>query len=274
MSHPPQYSDTPVNPHGGSQYPPGRGAPPSRDHSRLTAEFKLREAFGWAWKTFIKNAVALLIPNLVYLVLIGAAGTVLVLGQGLGTKTTGSANAFDFTANLSGQQTAIMLIGNLLFLSVFAFAQSAFLSGCLDLADGRAVSIGSFFKPRNFGMVFLAALLIGVLNMIGWAMFVIPGVFIGIFTQFTISFVIDRSQSAIKGLASSFSTVAANFVSALLVWLAIPTLLVVGLFACGVGLLVADSVASLVLIYAYRKLSGGQVVRPDQPGYSTGSNGT
>ena len=45
---------------------------------------------------------------------------------------------------------------------------------------------------------------------------------------------------------------------------------IVGALACGVGLLVAAPVASLVMIYAYRKLSGGQVVPLEQPGYQPG----
>jgi hypothetical protein len=37
-----------------------------------------------------------------------------------------------------------------------------------------------------------------------------------------------------------------------------------------VGLLVGGPVAALVLIYTYRKLSGGQVVPLGQPGYQAG----
>jgi uncharacterized membrane protein len=44
----------------------------------------------------------------------------------------------------------------------------------------------------------------------------------------------------------------------------------VGALACGVGLLVAAPVVALILTYAYRKLSGGQVAEPQQPGYQPG----
>jgi uncharacterized membrane protein len=93
---------------------------------------------------------------------------------------------------------------------------------------------------------------------------------VGIFAQFTIPFVIDRSQGAIDALKSSFSTVSSNFANSLLAWLVGVAALLVGALVCGVGLLVGGPVAALILIYAYRKLSGGQVVPLEQPGYPQG----
>jgi uncharacterized membrane protein len=39
-------------------------------------------------------------------------------------------------------------------------------------------------------------------------------------------------------------------------------LFVVGFFACGVGLLVAAPVAGLILVYTYRRLTGGPIAAP------------
>lgn len=132
------------------------------------------------------------------------------------------------------------------------------------------MTIGSFFKPRNFAMVFLAALLVGVLTSIASALCFLPGLILGIFAQFTIPYAIDRSQQPIKALSSSFSTVTANFGNALLVWLVEVAVFLVGALACGVGLLVGAPVAALVGIYAYRKLSGGHVVPVEYAGYQAG----
>ncbi|OBH29570.1 hypothetical protein A5692_20750 [Mycobacterium sp. E342] len=228
------------------------------------------EAFNWAWNTFTKNAAALIVPTLVYGLLIGVAVALLTLSQNMTTATSSDDYDFTFTTNLTGPGYGLMTLGYLVAYAVSAFAQSAFLSGCLDLADGRAVTIGSFFKPRNLGMVFLAVLIVEVLTSIASALCFVPGLVLGIFTQFTVPFVIDRSESAIKGFTSSFSLVGSNFVNALLVWLVAFASFLVGALLCGVGLLVAAPVASLVIIYAYRKLSGGQVVPVPQPGYETG----
>ncbi|CAG7021995.1 Uncharacterized protein Rv2560 [Mycobacterium avium subsp. paratuberculosis] len=242
--------------------PPGFGGPPK-------PAFSVGEAFGWAWNAFTKNPVALIVPTLVYLVVLGGASTLIGLSQDVGTSGGGSGDDyFTFTPNLNGGGMALLVLGYLVAYLVGAFAQSAYLSGCLDLADGRPVTIGSFFKPRNFGMVFLAALLVGILTSVASALCFLPGLILGLFAQFTIPYAIDRSESAVKALSSSFSTVTANFANALLVWLAEFALVVVGAVACGVGLLLAAPVAALVGIYAYRKLSGGQVAPP--PGYQPG----
>ncbi len=229
------------------------------------------EAFSWAWNKFTKNAVALIVATLVYGVLLGVASGVIALGRNMGTTTTSSDGSnYSVSTSIGAGGLAVVVVGYLVAYAVGIFAQSAFLSGCLEIADGRPVTIGSFFKPRNLGMVILAALLVGVLTAIASALCFIPGLILGIFAQFTIPFVIDRSQSAITGLKSSFSTVSSNFGNALLVWLVEVAAIIVGALACGVGLLVAVPVASLVLIYAYRKLSGGQVVPLEQPGYQPG----
>ncbi|ORV48480.1 hypothetical protein AWC05_08250 [Mycobacterium florentinum] len=231
------------------------------------------DAFSWAWNTFTRNAAALIVPTLVYGLLFAASSTLNFVGQNMTANVTpydSSDYDFAFSSNLSPTGMAIVGLGYVVSLIVTAFAQAGFLSGCLDLADGRPVSIGSFFKPRNLGMAFLAAILVSFVTSVGYAACFVPGVVVGIFTQFVILFVVDRSENALKGFASSFSLVGSNFASALLVWLVTMATIVVGALACGVGLLVAAPVVALILTYAYRKLSGGEVAAPQQADYQPG----
>jgi uncharacterized membrane protein len=272
----------PPPPPGGYGAPPaGYGAPPAgyptqagygAPYGQPGQPFSVGDAFNWAWKKFTQNATALVVSALIYGVLFGAAYALIALGRGMGstTTTTNSDGYTTATANVSATGLAIMIVGSIVLYALGIFAQSAFLSGCLDIADGRPVGIGSFFKPRNLGMVILAAIIVGILTWIGSILCIIPGLIVGIFAQFTIPFVIDRSQSAIDALKSSFSTVSSNFGNALLSWLVQVAALLLGALACGVGLLVGGPVAALILIYTYRKLSGGQVVPQEQPGYQAG----
>ena len=265
---PPGYGAPPPPGYGAPQagYPPqpGYGAPPAQPGP----QFSVGEAFRWAWGKFMQNSTPLIVATFIYLVLSGAAYALIPIGGSMGsTTTTTNSDGYDTTtANISAGGLALMIIGYVLVYAVGIYAQSAFLSGVLDIADGRPVGVGSFFKPRNIGMVILAAIIVGILTSIASACFIIPGLIVGIFAQFTIPFVIDRSQSAIDGLKSSFSTVSSNFANALLAWLVQVAAVVVGLLACAVGLLVGGPVAALVLIYTYRKLSGGPVVPLQQPG--------
>jgi uncharacterized membrane protein len=295
MSQPPEYPGTPADPRGGQHNPPGYppppgyGAPPpppppgygapagggypaqpgyGAPGGQPGAQFSIGEAFSWAWGKFTQNAVPLIVATLIYGVLLGIAYAVTLLGGGLGgtTTTTSSDGYTTTTTDIGAGGLAAMIAGYILLYAIGIFAQSAFLSGVLEIADGRQPSIGSFFKPRNLGQVILASIIIGILTSIGSFLCIVPGLIVGIFAQFAVPFVIDRSQNAIDGLKSSFSTVQANFVNALLVWIVGVAAVTVGALACGVGVLVGGPVAALISIYGYRKLSGGQVVPLEQAG--------
>jgi uncharacterized membrane protein len=267
----------PPGPPGGYGAPPA-GYPPQPGYGVAPGgqpgqPFSVGEAFSWAWNKFTQNAVPLVVSVLLYGVLMGLAYGVAAAGGGMGSTTTTSTDSNGFstaTTNISASGLAIMIVGYILAYVIGIFAQAAFLSGCLDIADGRQVTIGSFFRPRNLGMVILAAVIVSILTGLASVVCFIPGLIVAIFAQFTIPFVIDRSQSAIDGLKSSFSTVSSNFGNSLLAWLVQAAAVLVGALVCGVGLLVGAPVAALVLTYAYRKLSGGQVVPLQQPGYPSG----
>ncbi len=267
---PPGYGAPPPPPPGygapPAGYPPqpGYGPPPGQPGP----QFSVGEAFSWAWGKFTQNAMPLVVSALIYGLVLGAAYALIPIGASMGsTTTTTNSDGYDTTtANISAAGLAVMIVGYILVYAVGIFAQAAFLSGCLDLADGRPVGIGSFFKPRNLGVVILAAIIVGILTSIASACFVLPGLIVALFAQFTIPFVIDRSQGAIDALKSSFSTVSSNFANALLAWLVQAAAVLVGAVLCGVGLLVGAPVAALILTYTYRKLTGGQVVALQQPG--------
>src|SRR6202012_1538929 len=128
------------------------------------------------------------------------------------------------------------------------FVQAGFLSGALDLADGRPVSVGSFFKPRNFGNVILAGALLSVISAVLDSLSLLPGaifallalVAIAVFTffaLFTIAFATDHNLSPIDALKASFTTVRTHVGETLVSYLVQGLLVVVGILACGVGIL-------------------------------------
>jgi len=273
------------------EYPPGYGAPPPAYPPPGDHRLRLGEALRWAWRKFAKNALAMIVPAFLYWLLLHV--TQGLLDQKLGVLTafndtdddTGAGFNFGFAKNLSGGQlTLLLLLGYLIMYAVWAFAICAFLSGCLDIADGRPVTIGSFFKPRNLDVALPTALLAGFLLTVATLLFIVPGLILGIpvpglilaiiaglilgiLLQFAVPFAIDRSQSAVDATKSSFSLTSSRFTESLLVWLAAGFILFLGELACGVGSAVAIPVASLLVIYAYRRLSGGHVAPLEQPGY-------
>jgi uncharacterized membrane protein len=231
----------------------------------------------WAWNKFTHNAVALIVPVLAYFVLLGILGAVagwvpFLLGDTTPTTFTDSNGLTTeyTTVQLGAASITVMVIGYVLLFVAAIFMHAGLLSGCLDIADGRPVTIGSFFKPRNLGVVFLTALLIAVGVWIGTLACVIPGIIFGFFAQFAIPFVIDRSLSPVESVKASIATNRSNIGGSLLSWLVQCVVVLIGELLCGVGLIAALPIALLIQVYTYRKLSGGQIVPQDQPGYQPG----
>jgi uncharacterized membrane protein len=189
--------------------------------------------------------VALIVPIIVYGVLI-AVVVALAAGPQISLD--------------SGVAAVVLVVVYVLVFLASAYVQMAYLSGCLDIADGKPVTVGSFFTPRNFGPGVGAALLVGLLTAIGWLLLIIPGLIFGFLAQFTIAFVIDRSLWPIDALKASIATATNNVGGALLSYLVQIAVLLVGQLLCGLGLFVAFPVAVLIQTYTYRLLSGGAVV--------------
>lgn len=182
------------------------------------------------------------------------------LNDGDTTSYASDEGSFALSYSLDSPGSIIVsLIGWLVLLIVGAAIQSAYIGGVLDIANGQQVSIGSFFRPRNVGNVVIAGVIVGILTSIGMFLCIIPGLIVSIFTMFTIVALLDRNLAPIDSIKTSFNIVKENFTPALLTWLVMLVIAVVGALLCGVGLLVAVPLVILIEVYAYRKLSGGQV---------------
>jgi uncharacterized membrane protein len=227
---------------------------------------------GWAWEQFKKNIGPLVLAALIY-ALIGVVvhGLVFVLLGGATADTSGVDSDYgaSFSAGLDAVGTLVLSVVSFVF---GIFVQAAFLSGGLDLADGRPVTVSSFFKPRNFGTVVLAGALLSVISAV-LELLSLPGVLFALlsfvliavftfFAVFTIAFATDRALAPIDALKASFDTVRAHIGETLLSLLVQGLLVVAGFVACLVGILVTGPIALLVLVYTYRRLSGGPIAAP------------
>jgi uncharacterized membrane protein len=224
------------------------------------------EAFSWAWNKFSKNAAPLIVATLIYGVIVGVLyGIVYGVAALLAPDpvsyydSNGSGFSYSYSAGFGAASIAVLALGGLVLLVLIGAIQSAYLGALLDIANGEQVAIGSFFKPRNVGSVVLGALIVGVLVAIGYVLCVLPGLAVAIFTIFTTILIVERNLPPIDAIKASVDIVKANFVQVLLAWLIFGVITTVGSLLCGIGLIVALPVATLYLVYTYRKLTGGQI---------------
>jgi uncharacterized membrane protein len=232
--------------------------------------YSVGEAFSWAWNKFSKNAVPLIVATLVYavIVLVWQILTNVISAAVSPTDTTSYTSdsgsfAFSYSVN-SAAGIVVSIIGWIISLILTAAIQSAYLGGVLDIANGQQVSIGSFFRPRNIGAVVIAGLIVGVITSIGLFLCVIPGLIASIMLMFTTVSLIDRNLRPIDAIKTSFNISKTHFGSVFLAWLVMVVAIIIGAIICGVGLLVGVPIATLILVYTYRVLTGGQVAPATQ----------
>jgi uncharacterized membrane protein len=280
---PPGYSPPPPPPPGYG--PPGGppGAPPggypaqSGFGAAPQNAFNIGDAVSWAWNRFTQNAAALVVPVLVYAAAIGALiGIIIGLTAVFSSSTTTSytdayGNTYESVhGSISPVGIIVMIVGYILVFFIALYMQAGLISGSLDIADGKPVSIGTFFKPRNLGLVIVTALLMVVGVGIGLALCFIPGLIFAFLAQFAIAFAVDRGSSPVDSIKGSITASRSNIGGSVLSWLVQSAAVAVGEALCFVGVLVGIPVASLIHVYTYRKLSGGQVVELSQPGPPAG----
>ena len=257
-------------------YPPppsaeGGYAPPPPGYGRPTST--IGEGLSWAWNKFTKNAAPLILASLFWgLIFAVVAGVFAALLNSVspeffaisddGQSVTGT--------EITGATLAVLMAGWVVFFLLSGAIASAYYSGLLEIADGRPVSVGSFFRPRNIVSVLLASLLIGIVSSlvtfplqqvpyIGPLIGFVIGAAVSVFTMFTTVSIVDRGLSPINGIKTSIGIARAHFGDSLLVWLVSQALLFAGALVCLVGLLATAPIALLLIVYAYRKLSGGMV---------------
>jgi uncharacterized membrane protein len=265
---PPGYAPPPAG------YPPSYGVGPG---GPTAPEFNVGEAVSWAWNKFSQNATAFIVPVLAYIAAIVAFALVAGLLPWVFAQSTSSSytdpygnTASSVALTYSAASYVVLIVGYLLLFVTAIYMHAALVSGCLDIADGKPVTIGTFFRARNLGAVFLTAILIGIGVTIGTILCIIPGLIFGFLAQFAIPFVVDRSLAPVESIKASIATARSNIGGALLSWLVQIAAALIGELLCLIGLVVGFPIAQLIQIYTYRKLSGGQVVPLGQPGYQAG----
>ena len=220
-------------------------------------QLDIGDAFSWTWNKFTKNTVALIVPLVIFTV---TWFTISILFD-LAIAAIGLADPIRSLS--SGPPTPITILRVLGYLTtlfvLLPFLHAGYLSGCLDIADGRPVTVGTFFRPRNFGKVAASWAMIFPLTALGTILLVIPGLIVAAATMFTGPFIVERSLSPIEGIKASIETVRRNQRDAAVFFLLQMAVAFGGMLVFGIGLGAAVPFVWLLVVYSYRRLSGGSV---------------
>lgn len=221
-------------------------------------------AFGWAWQKFRANTATLIVGAVVMLVIFTAVYVAAVV---IAHDVTGGSFFLSTDRNTGQPKDIGSYLANLGVMYAILFAASIPLSVLtasyvrvgLRIADGQTPGIGSFFSLRDAPRIMLTSVMLSICSLIGLVLCYLPGLVFGAFATFTLAVVIDKGQSPVAALRSSFALVRTNF------WPIVGVTLLAGLVAgggflvCLVGALVSLPVAMLVHVYVYRFVSGGPI---------------
>ncbi|MEU4315364.1 hypothetical protein [Nocardia sp. NPDC024068] len=168
--------------------------------------------------------------------------------------------AFYAIVQLFEPTSALPLI--LLFAGVMAglwVLQAALVRGALYETDGYRPGFGSYFYVGSLGNAFLTALLAFLATTLASALCLVPGILVGIGCMFSLHFAVEQGQTPVEAIKSSFLLVLRDPGRVLLLVLTVLVVTLLGLLACGFGLLAAGPVAAIAVTYAYRTLTGGPI---------------
>ncbi|CAM3942747.1 Integral membrane protein [Mycolicibacterium frederiksbergense] len=167
--------------------------------------------------------------------------------------------SYEYSAGFGVASFIVIALGVIVLLVLLAAMSSAYIGGILDIANGVPVTAGSFFKPRRIGTVIVATLLVGIATVIGSVLCYLPGLIVSIFAFFTTVALLDRNLSAIDAIKASIDITKNNFVQVFVTWLLFTVMIGVASFLLYIPLIVVAPIAILFQVYAFRKLTGGQV---------------
>lgn len=186
--------------------------------------------------------------------LVAAAVIVLaVIAQAVAPSPTYLNDNGDFHFN-AGDTVASLIVQTITGTIGYIFS-AMLVRGALDVTEGEPFEIGKAFGKLNIASVLLTGLMLSVLTTIGIALCVLPGLVFGIFSFFTIYYVVDKNAAPLEALKSSFKLVTANFGDGFLTGLLAVLVIIAGAICCLVGLLAAIPIASLAGAYAYKSFT-------------------
>lgn len=252
----------PASPYGqaGPQQPYGQ--PGAQPYGPPAGAVDIGAGFSWAFAKFGQNWAAFVLGGLAWFVVITIVG---IIGLGLiggAAALTGGSDGVAGAAAGVGASLGIAIFVALMVLLLVLFS-AAFIKASLKVADGRPVSVGDLFDTSHAAQLVVLALIIGAVGLVASFIPVIGQIFFvvaGFFVFYAVPAIVERGQGAVDAIRTSVALQTRDLGTGVLVYLVVAVVSWVGTAVCGVGVLVSLPVGALLTVYAYRRLTGGQVV--------------
>ena len=130
----------------------------------------------------------------------------------------------------------------------------------LMVMSGQSPTLMDLFKKYTGYKIFLdyaiVSIICGFLVILGFFIFIIPGLFFAVKLQFAKTLVVDKNMGAIDAIKKSWKMTDGNFWKLLLFVLTICVINLIGAIPFGLGLFVTVPVSIFASLHLYKKFSG------------------
>ncbi|MBE9136372.1 hypothetical protein IQ254_04005 [Nodosilinea sp. LEGE 07088] len=211
--------------------------------SDLTArdyEVKIGDYFSRGWEIFkAKAPLFILFTLLLVLIQVVIAVLPFPIGSGGGEDSPGGG------------------ILNLAFNIISPVLTAGYYFVAFQIARGRDTDFNNFFQGfSKFLPIFLTALVSSILTIIGFALLILPGIYLAVAYLFAQPLVIDKSADFWQAMETSRKLITKKWFSFFGLLLLLFLLNVVGAILLGIGLLVTIPLSMCIITAAYEDIVG------------------
>ncbi|PWW82696.1 MULTISPECIES: hypothetical protein [Prosthecochloris] len=148
-------------------------------------------------------------------------------------------------------------IGPLATTAVISPLYAGFIVVIFMLFKGREVQFGDFFKGFNYFLpLVLAGIVSGILVGIGFALLLLPGIYLAVSYMFVSMLIVDYRMEFWQAMETSRQIVTKNWFSLFVFFLLLFVVNLLGVLALGIGLLVTIPLSICSVCVAYRDIVG------------------
>lgn len=172
---------------------------------------------------------------------------------GAGGAPRPGANPAPFLLAVYGPMFFFMLVN----LAVTAYLQAGFHKVLLRVARGEQVEFTELFSGREYFLRYLGGMfLFQIMATVGFLLLIIPGIIVTLMLWPFTYVIIDRNVGVFESYRLAHEATSGNYMSVFVLGLAAVGISLAGLLACGVGLIFAAPLTSLLFAVAYCGMTG------------------
>lgn len=194
--------------------------------------FSIQEAITFGWDTFKKDKGFFALVTLALVVFSGVVNALTGHGSGI-----------------------FALVGWLIGFAASTVVTIAYARLALSSNDGHHVGWEGLWAPQHFWKMFGTTLIVGIVTIVGFILFVIPGIIAIVMLCFTQFLVVDKGLGPIPAIKESYRLSKGHWLQIFLFLLVLLVMNIIGALLILVGLLVSIPVSIIAFAHVYRKIS-------------------